>query len=75
MKTNWKKATVCVGILFVALGSQAVAADDWGNVAKQVLQEQEQAVAGAADTERWVKMDQAALKKEQADLKAHVRQG
>ena len=71
MKTNWKKATVCVGTLFlVALGSQAVAADDWGQVAKQVLQEQEQAVAGAADTERWAKMDQTALNKELADLKA-----
>lgn len=74
MKINWKNATVCVGTLFlIAIGSQAVAADNWGEVARQVLQEQEQAEAGAKETERWLSMDQAALNKELADLKARAK--
>ena len=71
MKINWKKVTVCVGTLFlIAMGSQAVAADNWGDVARQVLNEQEQSEAGAKQTEQWLKMDQAELNKEIADLKA-----
>ena len=74
MKLNWKNVTVCVGTLFlIALGSQALAADNWGEVARQVLEEQEQAAEGAAQTEKWLKMDQAELKKELADLKAKAK--
>jgi len=70
MKSNWKKVTVFVGTLFlIALGSQAFAADNWGEVARQVLNEQEQAAEGAAQTQKWLQMDQAELKKELADLK------
>jgi len=71
MRLNRKYITVFVGTLFlIALGSQAFAADNWGEVARRVLNEQEEAKAGAAQTERWLKMDQAELKKELADLKA-----
>jgi len=71
MKINWKKVTVCLGTLFlIAIGSQAVAADNWGEVARQVLNEQEQSEAGAKQTEQWLSMDQAQLNKELADLKA-----
>jgi biopolymer transport protein ExbB len=74
MKLNWKKVTVCVGTLFlIALGSQAVAADNWGEVARQVLAEQDEAAEGAAQTEKWLKMDQSQLKKELADLKAKAK--
>jgi biopolymer transport protein ExbB len=74
MKLNWKKVTVCVGTLFlIALGSQALAADNWGEVARQVLAEQDEAAEGAAQTEKWLKMDQAELKKELADLKAKAK--
>ena len=71
MKINWKKVTVCMGTLFlIAMGSQAVAADNWGEVARRVLTEQQQAEAGAQETERWLKMDQADLKKELENRKA-----
>ncbi len=71
MKINWKKVTVCVGALFlIAMGSQAVAADNWGEVARQVLNEQQQSEAGAQETEKWLQMDEAQLNKELADLKA-----
>jgi biopolymer transport protein ExbB len=74
MKLNWKNVTVCVGTLFlVALGSQAVAADNWGEVARQVLTEQEEAAEGAAQTQKWLNMDQAELKRELADLKAKTK--
>lgn len=74
MKINWKKVTVCVGTLFlIAMGSQAIAADNWGEVARQVLNEQQQAEAGAQETEKWLKMDQAQLTKELADLTAEEK--
>jgi biopolymer transport protein ExbB len=74
MKINWKTVTVCIGTLFlIALGSQAVAADNWGEVARQVLNEQEQSEAGAQQTEKWLKMDQAELKKELADRQAESK--
>jgi biopolymer transport protein ExbB len=74
MKLNWKKVTVCIGTLFlIALGSQAIAADNWGEVARRVLEEQEQAAAGTEETEKWLKMDQDQLKKELADLKAQAK--
>ncbi len=71
MKLNWKKVTVCVGTLFlIALGSQAFAADNWGQVAREVLQEQEEATKGAGDTEKRMKMDKADLEKELASLQS-----
>lgn len=81
MKLSWKNVIVCSVVLLLgflgsqAAGDQQTAGDqNWGDVAKQVIREQDQALADAAETERRMKMDQAELNKEYAQLKAAARQ-
>ena len=74
MKKNLKNIMVWAGTFFIiALGSQAFAAENWGDVAKQVVKEQDQAVAGSAETEQYLKMDETALKSELAGLKDQAK--
>ncbi len=65
------KSIVALSVLALFFfAGQAVAQEGWKKVAGDVNKEQDKAIEDAAETERLVKMDEAALKKELANLKA-----
>jgi biopolymer transport protein ExbB len=67
----WKTITVSLSVIFlITLAGHAAAAENWGEVAKQINAEQEQAIEGAAETEQIVEKDRSTLEKELAQLKA-----
>lgn len=58
---------------FVAFTGQALAAESWENVSKEINAEQDQAIEGAAVTEDLVNKDIATLRKEKEDLEAQLK--
>lgn len=74
MAKQLKKFTVILSVMFlVALTGNAIAAEDWGQVTQEIEDNQTQALKDAAETEELATMDNAALEKELAKLKAEEK--
>ncbi|MBN1625669.1 MAG: DUF3450 family protein [Deltaproteobacteria bacterium] len=74
MANQLKKITVILSVMFlVALSGSVIAAEEWGQVAQQIENDQTQAVKDAAETEQLATMDSAALEQELAQLKAEEK--
>jgi biopolymer transport protein ExbB len=71
MKNYCKKIIGIISILiFAALTGQALAAESWQDVSKEISSEQDQAVEDAALTEELATKDRATLEKELKELEA-----
>ena len=74
MKNYWKKIIGMMSVLiFAAFSGQALAAENWENVSKEIVSEQDKAIEGAALTEEIVTKDRASLEKELKELTAQEK--
>ncbi len=74
MGHKYKNIMVMLSVLFLfAMTGQSLAQEDWNKVASDVNKEQDQSLKDAAEMERLVNMDEAALTKELNDLKAQEK--
>jgi biopolymer transport protein ExbB len=71
MRNHGIRIIVALSIVcFISFGSQAIAAEDWTQVADKVEKNQDQSMKAAVETENIVKKDRATLTKELKALKA-----
>ena len=72
MSNNSKKIIVALSVLaFLILSGQVFATSEgWKKVAENINKDQDQSLVDVAEMEKYLKMDETALKKELANLKA-----